>query len=359
MQRISRMSGDQKNTESVPAPLSSLRHSMLALIFLDLMTLGLYSVARSYLVHATLSQKTGRRIFATAFLHILVIFNLGLILYRHSRWNMPLDETLIMARVGAALLLISLLLIFRRSLRDDFGISIRPWPLAFFGFWYLQHGINRSQRLQTSRIRDPWYVTPIVLIISVTISVVLGTLRHYRVTNHSMEPTLALGDHVLVDQLGWRLLGRPQYGDLLVFRSRQNENSVQIKRVLGLPGDRLGFQGDVIHLNGKPLACTISAPGQPVPGLMDHAPKRSFLCVLDGKKFTLHRYQEGALTDVRGDFTVPEGHYFLVGDNLDNSPDSRTTGSIPFHHIIGRAHMTTISYRFGDDWLWHRWFQLL
>jgi signal peptidase I len=358
MQRISRMPVEQEQTQGGTSPLASLRHSMLALIFLDLISLGLYSAARSYLVHAALIRKTGRRIFSAAFLHILIVFNLSLIVLRYSRWNMPLDETLIMARVGASLLLISLLLIFRRSLRHEFGVSIGAWPLAVFGFWYLQHAINRSRHSQASRRKEPWYVIPLVMVIFVAISLTLGTLRHYRVNNSSMEPTLLVGDYVLVDPLVWRLQGAPRYGDLLVYRSQQDKNSVQVKRVVGLPGDRLGFHGHVIQLNGKPLACTMTAEVSPTSDSMDLAPKHAFLCDLGGRKFPVHRYRVGALTDIQGDFSVPEGHYFLVGDNLDNSPDSRTTGPIPLSHIIGRVHMTTISYRFGADLLWHRCFQL-
>jgi signal peptidase I len=356
------MSVDHKNTQSDRFILERMRHSVVLLIFLDLLTLGLYSAARSYLVHTELSQKVGRRLFSTAFLHILIVLNLLLLVLRFSRGNLSSwDSSVIMARLGSGLLLITLLLIFRRCLHYEFQLRIRPLPLAIFGFWYLQHRINQAQRHNSVRSAPESWVTPLfVIVVSVALSLALGMLKQYRVSNTAMEPTLVIGDHVLADQLSYLMEGKPQRGDLLVYQTVQDKNSVQVKRLLGLPGDHIGFHGDQIHLNGRPLSCLpMGERIKPGPEAMDQNLKRIFRCEINGKSFTLQLYQEGGLTAIQGDFEVPQDHYFLIGDNLDNSLDSRTTGPIPARNILGRVRMTTISYRIGESIFWQRWFQLL
>jgi signal peptidase I len=354
------MPGDQDSTQTEHSFLERLRHSMVLLIFLDLITLGLYSAARTYLVHTELSQKTGRRIFSPAFLHILIILNLLLFVLRFSRESTPWDTTVIMARFGTGLLLITLLLTFRRYLRHEFKLRIRPLPLAVFGFWYLQYKINRRHQHPFNGTQAESRLVPIaVILLSLSLFLALGALKHYRVSNSAMEPSLVVGDHVLVDQLSFLVERSPRRTDIVAYRPIKVENSIQVKRVLGLPGDRLGFHGDLIFLNDKPLPCYPAGRKKPGDDALDQKMKRLFVCEMEGRTFTIQRYNEGALTAIQGDFEVPPQHYFLIGDNLDNSPDSRTIGPIPAENILGRARMTTISYRLGEPILWQRWFQLL
>lgn len=355
------MSVDHENTQGDRSFLERMRHSVVLLIFLDILTLGLYSAARTYLVHTELSRKVGRRLFSEAFLHILIVLNLLLLVLRLSRGNISWDPPVIMAKLGSGLLLITLLLIFRRSLHSEFQLRIHPLPLAVFGFWYLQHRINQAQRRTSVRSAPESWVTPLfVIVVSVSLSLALGMLKQYRVSNTAMEPTLVMGDYVLADQLSYLMEGKLQRGDLLVYEPIQDKNSVQVKRLLGLPGDHIGFHGDRILLNGRPLSCLQAGEKiKPGPEAMDRKLKRIFRCEINGKSFTLQLYQEGGLTAIQGDFEVPQDHYFLIGDNLDNSLDSRTTGPIPARNILGRARMTTISYRIGESIFWQRWFQLL
>lgn len=354
------MPADQDYTHKERSILERMGQPLVLLVFLDLATLGLYSAARSYLLHAELSKKTGHRLFSIAFLHILIVLNLALCVMRFSRDNQPLDATLIMARLGAGLLFISLLLIFRRYLQEEFHLRIRPLPLAIFGYWYLQYRINRAHLHRNSvRFKESWLIPLFVIAAYVTLSLVISSIKHYRVPNVSMEPNLVVGDHVLVDQLSYTFFGKPQRAEILAFRPTQEKGKVQIKRVLGLPGDLISFHGDLILLNGKAVPCESETQGNPPVDNFDQTPKRIFECRLDNKTFVLHRYQQGALTAVKGDFEVPPDHYFLVGDNLDNSPDSRTMGAIPAENILGRARLITISYRLGEPIPFHHWFRLL
>ncbi len=350
------MSVEQKNTQGEPFFGTRLRHSLIILIFLDFITLGLYSVGRCYLVHAEISQKAGRRPFSLAFLHVLVVFNLLLWILRFSREWMPMDLAVIMARLGAGLLFITLLLIFRRHLYKMFQLSVRPLPLAFFGFWYLQYRINRHRpSLSTRPAQDSWPSHALVVSISLTMALAPALVKPFRVANSTMEPTLVAGDHVLVEQLSQALNKDLHRGDLLVINS---QGSRQIKRVLGLPGDRLRFQGNGIYLNDRPLACSLVRPGQEWEAA-DQKQKRIFRCEVDRRSFTLQRYGAGASTAIEGDFEVPQGHYYMIVDNLDHSHDSRSTGLVSAKDIRGHVRMMIVSYQPGEPIPWHRWLQLL
>ncbi len=350
------MSVEQKNTQGEPFLGTRLRHSMTLLILLDLITLGLYSVGRCYLVHAEISQRTGRRPFSLAFLHVLVVFNPLLWILRFSREWMPMDLAVIMARLGAGLLFITLLLILRRHLHKVFQLSVRPLPLAFFGFWYLQYRINRHRpALSTRPAQDSWPNHALVISISLAMALAPAVVKPFRVANSTMEPTLVAGDHVLVEQLSWTLNKQMHRGDLLVVNS---QGSRQIKRILGLPGDRLRFQGNGINLNDRPLSCSLVRQGKEWEAA-EQKQKRVFRCEVDHRSFTLQRYAAGESTAIDGDFEVPQGHYFMIGDNLDHSPDSRFTGLVPAKDIQAHVRMTIVSYKPGEPIPWHRWLQPL
>ncbi len=351
------MSVEQTITQGEPFLGKRLRHSMILLIFLDLITLGLYSAARCYLVHAEISQKTGRRPFSLAFLHVLIVLNLLLWTLRFSRENLPMDLAVIMARLGAGLLLITLLLILRRQLCNGFQLRASPLPLAIFGFWYLQYRINRHRPpFSNKSTQDSWMSTALVIIISLMMSLASSLLKPFRVANSTMEPTLVAGDHVLVEQLSFALNYPIERGDLLFVNS---QSSMQVKRVLGLPGDRLRFHGTEIYLNGRPLNCSWVRRENPERAATDQTLKQIFRCDVDRRSFTLQRYEAGASTALEGDFEVPQGHYFMMVDNVDHSSDSRTAGPVLEKKILGRVHMTTVSYRLGEPIPWDRWFQLL
>lgn len=164
-----------KITHNPPDYRERLRHSVILLVLLDLVTLGLYSAVRCYSVHAELSRKKGRRLFSTAFLHILIILNLLLGILRFSRFGMPWDLALMMAQLGSALLMITLLLIFRKALHQEFKLRLHPLPLAVFGFWYLQHQINRGHEHASSQ-QESWLLTATIVLFSLIIRMALTTL---------------------------------------------------------------------------------------------------------------------------------------------------------------------------------------
>ena len=173
----------------------------------------------------------------------------------------------------------------------------------------------------------------------------------------SMRPTLLEGDVVLVNRLAYDLklpltdivllpLGEPQRGDVVTLSSPAGGTRL-IKRIVGLPGDRIAMREDVLILNGQPLIYSDKlAHGETVaPGWVVNAVRASE--DLGGRA---HAVQFLPSLRARRDFaerTVPAGHYFLLGDNRDNSEDSRFIGTVPREKLIGRAHHVLVA----ADWL--------
>ena len=169
----------------------------------------------------------------------------------------------------------------------------------------------------------------------------------------SMRPTLLEGDVVLVDRLAYDLKlpladvilahrGEPQRGDVVTFSSPTTGTRL-IKRIVGLPGDTVAMVGDVLWINGERARYDETtalreplAPGLEVGALRatehlaGHARRVQFLQGVPARRHF-------------GPLTVPEGHYFMLGDNRDNSEDSRFIGMVPREKLIGRAHRVLVS----------------
>lgn len=173
----------------------------------------------------------------------------------------------------------------------------------------------------------------------------------------SMRPTLLEGDVVLVNRLAYDLklpltdvvllhLGEPQRGDVVTLSSPAGGTRL-IKRIVGLPGDRVAMRDDVLILNGRPLAYAgRRTRGETVaPGWVVDAVRATE--ELGGRP---HPVQFLPALPARRDFaeiTVPPGRYFLLGDNRDNSEDSRFIGTVAREQLIGRAHHVLVA----ADWL--------
>ncbi|MEO6277910.1 signal peptidase I [Roseateles sp.] len=173
----------------------------------------------------------------------------------------------------------------------------------------------------------------------------------------SMRPTLLEGDVVLVNRLAYDLklpltdvvllpLGEPQRGDVVTLSSPAGGTRL-IKRIVGLPGDRIAMQEDVLILNGQPLSYTDKQThGETVvPGFVVDAVRASE--DLGGRPHAVQFLPSLRARRSFAEVTVPAGHYFLLGDNRDNSEDSRFIGTVPREKLIGRAHHVLVA----ADWL--------
>jgi signal peptidase I len=166
-------------------------------------------------------------------------------------------------------------------------------------------------------------------------------IKTFYIPSGSMENTMLVGDHLFVDRfiygnasaLERKLLPSREIerGDIVVFRSPENPTVDLVKRCIGLPGDRIEVVSKRLLINGqeaRDLDFAIHRDAYTFP-------KREGLSSARGNR------------DFFGPFVVPEGHYFFLGDNRDNSHDSRFWGSVPRHYIKGRASM--IYWSFGGD----------
>jgi signal peptidase I len=163
----------------------------------------------------------------------------------------------------------------------------------------------------------------------------------FRIPSGSMMPTLLQGDYIFVKKysFGLRLpvldkkiieTGEPERGDVVVFRLPSEPSINYIKRVIGLPGDEIVYEEHRLTVNGELIAVTRDTDPPSA-----SAAARYIEQLGDRKHAILVTNPRNAMRD--GKFTVPDGHYFMMGDNRDNSRDSRFIGAIPETHLVGEA----------------------
>lgn len=230
------------------------------------------------------------------------------------------------------------------------------WLIDTF-FWAPQRVKKQKEPLVVEYARSFF---PIILIVLVIRSFIA---EPFRIPSASMLPTLHIGDFILVNKFayGVRLpvlntkileVGKPERGDVFVFRFPKNPKIDYIKRVIGLPGDKIGYFNKTVYINGKAVEQQVKSKDISLKGLI---PERSKLLTekLGVKEHDLLIDPDRRL--VEGEMLVPEGHYFAMGDNRDNSNDSRFWGAVPEENLVGKAFFIWMSW----DWnaggiVWNR-----
>jgi len=194
----------------------------------------------------------------------------------------------------------------------------------------------------SARAQTDWLTSLQSLLATVVIAVFVITyiVQAFQIPSVSMENTLLIGDYLLVDKLCYGGSGnllipyRPiRRGDIIVFHYPVNPSQHFVKRVIGVPGDRIHLVNKRVFVNGVPL---------PEPYVRVFKPERNFfrddfprLDVLDPGINADWWVQMPKLVE-DGQLIVPEGHYFAMGDNRDDSSDSRYWGFVPRENIVGR-----------------------
>lgn len=186
-------------------------------------------------------------------------------------------------------------------------------------------------------------------------------VQPYRVPTGSLQPTVKPGDFLLVNQYAYGLnfpvgnhklveIGKPKRGDIVLFYAPPDPSIVYVKRLIGLPGDRIEYRNKVLWINGQEMkqdlikktvddepAVTGSNPEEHIP--VDEKEEN-----LGGVKHRMYVISEGMQSSNDFAVTVPPGHYFMMGDNRDNSDDSRMWGFVPENYLIGKAFLVWLSW---------------
>jgi signal peptidase I len=200
-------------------------------------------------------------------------------------------------------------------------------------------------------------------------------VQPFTIPSGSMMPTLLVGDYIFVNKFAYgyskyslpfspdlfsgRIFGSdPKRGDIVVFRFPPNPSIDYIKRCVGLPGDRVQVKDGVLYINGQAVPKVADGafnsdyakdPGQNIPVFRETLQNGVTYDTLDESPDTLG--------DNTREFIVPPGHYFMMGDNRDNSADSRfDVGFVPAENLVGRASLIFFSLgndtAFSEIWKW-------
>ena len=191
---------------------------------------------------------------------------------------------------------------------------------------------------------------PVLLIVLVIRSFVF---EPFRIPSGSMMPTLLQGDFIFVKKYAYGLrlpvieakfveTGSPQRGDVIVFRLPEKPSVNFIKRVVGIPGDKIHYENHRLTINGELVDLQEGADATPINPV--------FLERLDDREHQILVSSPRSVAD--GNYTVPEGHYFVMGDNRNNSRDSRYIGAIPESYLVGEAVRVWMHM---DGLEWPRW----
>ncbi|GIL03223.1 MAG: signal peptidase I [Alphaproteobacteria bacterium] len=246
--------------------------------------------------------------------------------------------------------------------------------------------MNVTQQTQSEKKRGAFSDTVSVIIQALLLAVVVRTLlfQPFTIPSGSMLPNLLVGDYLFVSKytygysrysLPWApnlfsgrvWAGEPERGDIAVFKLPRNPSIDYIKRLIGLPGDRIQMVDGILHINGEPVrrerrgTWTPEHGGPAIPVYVETLPNGVSYETLD-----LTPRSEGDNTPV---FEVPPGHYFFMGDNRDNSLDSRfDVGYVPYENLVGPARVIFFSvdnnshplafWNWPSDMRWGRLFKI-
>jgi signal peptidase I len=180
------------------------------------------------------------------------------------------------------------------------------------------------------------------------------------VPSGSMQPTIEIGDRILVNKMAYDLrvpfstvslfkLADPKRGDIVIFASKAADNRL-VKRVVGLPGDVVAMQHNVVTINGEQLTYTEADLA------LDKAEAAAMSDMLLTEQLgsVAHPVKLAPLSSGLANFVpvqVPAGHYLVLGDNRDNSADSRVIGFVPRHEIVGRAGKVLFSLNYNNYYM--------
>ena len=226
---------------------------------------------------------------------------------------------------------------------------------------------------------EAWDLAKTVLFaVGIALILRIVVFQPFNIPSGSMKPNLLIGDFLVVSKptygysrasLVWpltrmpiegRLFGsEPKRGDVVVFKNRKDGNKDYIKRVIGLPGDEIRMIGGRLHINSEAVPKEfIGMVSVKCDGRMSEAP--AYIETLDnGVQYQVEEcHGDNGRLDNMGPYRVPAGHFFMMGDNRDQSQDSRVTsqvGYVPLDDVVGRAERLFFSVDGDKSQLWQIW----
>jgi len=253
----------------------------------------------------------------------------------------------------------------------NFALILFILLLVSGGIWLVDAFILRPRRAPGGK--DPWWVEygssffPVILVVFVLRSFVA---EPFKIPSGSMIPTLLVGDFILVNKYAYGIrlpvidkkiinVGEPQRGDVMVFRYPEDPSLDYIKRVVGVPGDTVAYQDKKLTINGQPVEMSraddylhperlfysqqfVEKLGPVEHRILNDSDAPAF--ITSASQFPM---RENCLYNNSGVICkVPPGQYFMMGDNRDNSRDSRYWGFVPEQNIVGKAFF--IWFNFND-----------
>lgn len=184
-------------------------------------------------------------------------------------------------------------------------------------------------------------------------------VQPYRVPTGSLEPTVLPGDFLAVNQFSYGLrfpvinypfvkIGQPKRGEIALFYYPVDPSLIYVKRVIGVPGDHVVYKDKVLYINGKEMTQQFIGTGEDVEPAIGGMPEQHNPVIeksedLDGLVHDIYLAPEGGMLG-NIDVVVPPGMYFMMGDNRDNSGDSRVWGYVPDRYLIGKAFVIWMSW---------------
>jgi len=211
------------------------------------------------------------------------------------------------------------------------------------------------------------------LLIAFVLRVML--FQPFTIPSASMEPNLYEGDYIVVTKWSYgyskfssglpvnlpvgegRIFGRaPERGDIAVFKLPRDDRTDYIKRVIGLPGDTVQMIANKLYINGKPVEDAVVRSAEVADMFGPRTATQVRETLPNGKTFMTQDFGPGGDLDDTPVYSVPEGHYFMMGDNRDNSIDSRVdqssgVGLVPAQNLVGKAQIIMFSWEPGASLL--------
>ena len=224
--------------------------------------------------------------------------------------------------------------------------------LIFVSFLFIflnKKNINEKNKILGWLNRQAKSFLPILLIVLFLRSFLA---EPFRIPSGSMLPTLLIGDYILVNKYEYGIklpitktqvieISKPQRGDVVVFRYPANEKINFIKRVIGIPGDKIKYIGKKVYVNDVEYIKNKQVTHQYIDDF-GREELDIFIENQDNKKYHILNDNMSPAND--DEFEVPEKHYFVMGDNRDHSSDSRYWGFVPEENLVGEAFLIWMSF---------------